>query len=138
MIEEEFTEEEIKEVEEPNLSDNILNKKKLIMYTIPLKKYTDFHIRLDYDGFNQREFITCILDAYLEKNEKFFSFLDEIKEKRRNEITSGSKRAKFSLARRKKMQEEDKKEKQMIKKFSLNEEEIENIFDTLEQDNLEF
>ena len=96
--------------------------KKIIFYDSD-KRHADLKIRLQYDGLKQSEFFRAIMTAYLEKDEDFMKFLD--KYRRNNEIMDKTKMRKQEKIK--------KQEKQLKTKFSLNDNEIESIFDMLEE-----
>jgi len=87
------------------------------------KLHADLKIRLHYDGIKIKEFFNLTVKAYTESNEHILAFVEEIKE---NKAISKRKRNKTNKARL--------KEKETIKQFGLNENEIENIFDILEKE----
>ena len=87
------------------------------------KLHADLKIRLHYDGIRIKEFFNLIVEAYVEKNEHVLAFVEEIKE---HKAISKRKRNKTKRARL--------KEKETIKQFGLDKNEIESIFDILEKE----
>jgi len=101
-------------------SDN----KKIVFYD-SAKKHADLKIRWDYDGLKQSEFFRLVTNAYLEQDDRIISVISEYKD----EMNIHNKKKRRSS---KKMHEKTKDTKS---KFSLGAEDVENIFDILEQEN---
>ena len=99
------------------------NKKKVIYYEVP-KKHADLKIRWQYDGLGQTEFFCLITEAYLKQDERILAIIHEYKEG--NSIQNKTKRQKT--------QKLYEKKKQIETKFALKGEEVESIFDLLEQE----
>jgi len=99
---------------------NIIKK---ICFDSTDKLHADLKICLHYDNIKIREFFNEIIKGYVEKNEKIIAFVEELREKK---AISKSKRTKTKRARF--------NEKNTIKQFGLNKNEIENIFDILEKE----
>ena len=81
-------------------------------------------LRLHYDGLTQADFFRSLITGYLEKDENIMNFIIVVQESKN--IHSKQKRAKS-----KKLEEEGES---LMKKLGLGEEEIENIFDLLEEE----
>ena len=81
-------------------------------------------LRLHYDGLTQADFFRSLITGYLEKDENIMNFIAGVQESKN--IHSKQKRAKS-----KKLEEEGEN---LMKKLGLGEEEIENIFDLLEEE----
>lgn len=87
------------------------------------KLHAELKVRLHYDEIKIKEFFNEVVKAYLNKNEHFMAFIDEIKEQKD-----------ISIRKRKQIKRTRLKEKETINKFNLKESEIENIFDILEKE----
>tara|TARA_R100000005_G_C4857913_1_gene120846 strand:+ start:196 stop:522 length:327 start_codon:yes stop_codon:yes gene_type:complete len=99
------------------------NKK--IVYYDSAKKHADLKIRLEYDGLKQSEFFRLLTAAYLERDDRLVSIIGDYKDKmniHNREKRRGSQRM-------------HEKSKETISKFSLGDEDVENIFDLLEKEN---
>tara|TARA_Y100001963_G_C6633484_1_gene377417 strand:- start:64 stop:402 length:339 start_codon:yes stop_codon:yes gene_type:complete len=103
-------------------------KKKVVFYDSD-KRYADLKIRLEHDGLTQAKFFRGILSGYLSQDPDILKFIDKLK--------TGQK--KVSDKKR------DKEVRQLINvgndklnKLLLDEEEIENIFDILENEDSVF
>jgi len=99
------------------------SKKKVVYYEVP-KKHADLKIRWQYDGLRQTEFFSLITAAYLEQDERILQIIHEYKEKSR--IQNNEKR--------KKTQKTYEKKRAVETKFALKNEEVDSIFDLLEQE----
>ena len=87
--------------------------------------HEDLKIRMHYDGFKtQSEFFRACVVAYLEKNEKFMEFLDFYK--------AGEKiQSKANIKKSRRLRQEGQ---DLMKKLGITEEDVENIFDLIEEE----
>ena len=99
---------------------NIIKK---ICFESTDKLHANLKICLHHDDIKIREFFNEMVKGYVEKNENIMAFIEEIKEKK---AISKNRRAKTKRARL--------KEKNVIKQFGLDENDIENIFDIIEKE----
>jgi len=97
--------------------------KKQICFESITKLHADLKIRLHYDNIKIKEFFNEIVKGYIEKNENIINFIEELKEKKQISKNMKNKNKKTTT-----------KQKELIKKFALNPEEVENIFDILEKE----
>ena len=97
--------------------------KKQICFESTDKLHADLKIRLHYDEIKIKEFFNKMVKAYINKDENITAFIEKLKEQK---SISKTKRQKVKLM--------NKKEKETIKKFALDKNEIENIFDILEKE----
>jgi|TARA_R110000744_G_scaffold67733_1_gene138031 hypothetical protein len=88
------------------------------------KLHADLKIRLHYDGLKIKEFFNKTVEAYVEGNENILAFVEELK-----------KEKSISKTKRNKMDKARQKQKETIKQFGLDKDDIENIFDILEKEN---
>jgi len=102
----------------PNSED----KKKLMFYDTE-KRQADLRIRLKFDGLNQSQFFRALITGYLERDEGILNFLNKFKK------TCGIHNTK-KRSGSKKLIEQGYKNENM---FALNSEEVEDIFDILEE-----
>ena len=105
------------------MSDYGKGEKKVIFYDTE-KRHAELKIRLYHDGLTQTDFFRGFITGYIEKNEALSPYMEQLKEKY-------SKNGKERQLSSKKMQEQGKKNKN---KFALSKEEVENIFDLLEEE----
>jgi|TARA_Y100000310_G_C20683391_1_gene817452 hypothetical protein len=101
--------------------------KKIVQFTDDTKRYADLKIRLHYDGLRQGEFFRSLVIGYLERDEDLMKFLGKMQEKI----------SRYSQSKRNKLKKSDNKRKEAIKKFALDDRDIENIFDLLEKEHPE-
>jgi len=97
---------------------------KKIMFYDSDKRHADLKIRLQYDGLKQNEFFRAVMTAYLDKDNDFMKFIDRYRED--NEVMDKTKLRKQNKTK--------KQEKEIKSKFALKEDEIESIFDLLEEE----
>ena len=87
--------------------------------------HEELKIRLYYEGFaTQSEFFRACTLSLLEKNEKFMEFLDHYRE---NEGLM----SKAKLRKSKKLREDGK---DLMKELGITKEDVENIFDLIEEE----
>jgi hypothetical protein len=99
-----------------------LNKK--ISFSMLESEKVEFKIRLQYDNLTQIKFFKAIVRGYLEKDEDLYNFINKFKKE--NVIQSKEQR--------KKIMTNIKQATDIKSKFALDDNEIENIFDILEQE----
>ena len=103
-------------------------KSKKIVFYDSTKRHADLKIRLQHDGLSQAHFFRGIVTGYLSQDENVLNFIDKLKSSK-----------KFGQAQNKKDIRESraliKKGKDISSKLSLEEGEIEDIFDLLEKAN---
>ena len=88
------------------------------------KRNADLMIRLKHDGLTKTKFFRELLTGYLEKDHAIIDFIERLKD-------SGSHQSKKQS---KIVKDLDEKGKENRKKFGLEDDEIENIFDLLEKE----
>ena len=101
-----------------------MSKKKKVIYYEEPKRHADLKIRWQYDGLGQTEFFSLLTKAYLEQDERILDIVYEYK--KNNSIQNNVKREKT--------QKIYEKRKQIESKFALKKDEVESIFDILEQE----
>jgi len=98
------------------------NERKKIMFYDSEDRQIKFRIRCQHDGITQSQFLRMMVTGYIEGDLSIFDFLNRQKEKLNIQ----------GKAKRNKMSQIKMAEMKTIKKFSLNNNEIENIFDMIE------
>jgi hypothetical protein len=100
------------------------DKKVKIMFNVEERQKADFKIRLQYDSLTQVKFFTSVIDGYINNDPELMNFISKFKKEhsiqnnqQRNKIVTNAKKAKETKT-----------------KFSLGDEEVENIFDILEKE----
>jgi hypothetical protein len=87
--------------------------------------HEDLKIRMHYDGFKtQSEFFRGCVIAYLEKNEKFMEFLDFYKQDEKIQ-------SKANIKKSRRLRQEGHN---LMKSLGITEEDVENIFDLIEEE----
>jgi hypothetical protein len=96
-----------------------------ITFFLDPRLHEDLRIRIHYDGFKtQSEFFRACVISYLEKNQEFTTFVDYYKQSEKLQSKANIKK---SIKLR--MRGED-----LMKKLRITEEEVENIFDLIEEE----
>ncbi len=98
--------------------------KKVVFYENE-KKHADFKIRLNYDNLSQSEVFRAIISGYINQDEDLLSYIARYQE-------DNGKHSKAKRAESKKLTDSGSS---TSKKFGLEDEDIENIFDLLEKEN---
>ena len=101
-------------------------KKKIVFYDSD-KRYADLKIRLGHDGLSQAKFFRGILTGYLSQDPDILNFVDKLK--------AAARIGNVSKKRIKEDRQLIKDGEETAEKFSLGNQEIENIFDILEKEN---
>tara|TARA_Y100000310_G_C20682151_1_gene816637 strand:+ start:2892 stop:3212 length:321 start_codon:yes stop_codon:yes gene_type:complete len=100
-------------------------EKKKIIFTVLAREKEDFKIQLQYDGMTQAHFFRAIMQGYLVKDPIFLQYLSAYKQ--REGIQNHAQRRKILSSASKAL---------VTKKlFSLDDDEVDNIFDILESEN---
>jgi predicted Zn-dependent peptidase len=99
------------------------DRKKIMFYDTP-QRHAQLKIRCSHDGINQSQFLRMMVTGYIENDSHVVEFINECKEKYK---LQGKSRRTKSL----KLQRHGE---QLSKDLALGEDEIENIFDILEND----
>tara|TARA_Y100000593_G_C4225788_1_gene294365 strand:- start:329 stop:667 length:339 start_codon:yes stop_codon:yes gene_type:complete len=98
--------------------------KKVVQFTDDTKRYADLRIRLHYDGLRQGEFFRSLVLGYLERDEDLMKFVVKVQE----EIS------RYSKSKRNKLKKTDTSRKETIEKYALDDDDIQSIFDLLEEE----
>lgn len=99
-------------------------KTKKVIFSIPENDKVKFKVQLQYDSLTQGQFFKGVMAAYLGKEENFMNFINELKK----ELSTQS------IPQRNKAQKGLKEGRRTANKFALDDNELENIFDILEQE----
>tara|TARA_Y100000034_G_scaffold136717_1_gene215157 strand:+ start:4705 stop:5040 length:336 start_codon:yes stop_codon:yes gene_type:complete len=102
-----------------------VGQSKKIIFEDTDKRHADLKIRLHYDQLKQGEFFRLMLSGYVDQDERIMSYVEDYK--KGNSIQSKKKIADSKRMRNK---------AQLVKdKFALSTDEVESIFDLLEEEN---
>lgn len=102
---------------------NPKNRKKIMFYESPHQQ-TKLRIKCDLDGFTQSQFFRMMIEGYVENNELIISYIDQCKEKYNIQ----------GINKRTKIKQLQKYAKETKKKFGLQADELEDIFDIIEME----
>jgi len=100
---------------------------KKVMFYDTDKRHADLKIRLQHDSLTQSAFFRAMITGYLEKDSRIVEYIEDYKED--NDIQNKVDRRKTSKL--------IKAGNEMEKAHGLKEEEIDNIFDMIEQEHPE-
>jgi hypothetical protein len=100
------------------------NLSKVVQFRDTDKKHADLRIRLHYDGFQQGEFFREVVAAYIDGDENIAKFVQDLKISKKKQ----------SKAKRNKSASLAKSARENKKLFSLNDNELESIFDIIEKE----
>ena len=98
--------------------------RKKIMFYDSVDKQTRLRIRCDIDGITQSQFFRMMIDGYINNDDHIFNYIKNFK--RQHGLQGQSKISKIDAARN--------KSKDTISKFSLNDDEVHDIFDIIEME----
>lgn len=107
---------------DPNLPDPS-DRKKMMFWESP-KRQAELRIRLQIDGFTQSHFFRALITGYLEKDEFIMNYIDQYKS---NQKLQGA-------AKRKVIKKDLQLHAETKKRFGLDENEIEDIFDIIAEE----
>tara|TARA_R110002110_G_scaffold151332_5_gene343467 strand:+ start:323 stop:649 length:327 start_codon:yes stop_codon:yes gene_type:complete len=99
------------------------DRKKFMFYDTE-KRQADFRIKLKNEGMNQSQFFRAMITGYLNNDASINEFLDSYKKSQNIQ----------SKSRRNILKRENEKENQVKDTYGLSENEIENIFDIIEEE----
>jgi Zn-dependent alcohol dehydrogenase len=102
----------------------IPGKTKKIIFSIPEHDKAKFKVQLQYDSLTQAQFLRGMIDGYINRDTDFMSFVSHLKGKLKVQ----------SKAQLKKVNKNLKEMTDITNKFALEDDEVENIFDILEQE----
>ncbi len=108
---------------DPSIPDADTRKK--FMFYDTAKRQADLKIRLEYDGMNHSSFFRAMITGYLEQAREILSYLDKYKAS--HQIQGKNKRDASKRIYN--------KSEQVKKQFALDNNDIQGIFDLLEQEN---
>jgi len=109
-------------MKDPTIPDP--RERKKFMFYDTEKRQADLRIKLQHDGMTQSTFFRIMISGYLDNNEHIINFLNEFQEKHKM-------RGKHKIKKVRKLID---KGKELKKQFSIDEKEIESIFDLLEEE----
>ena len=103
------------------------DKKKKVVFDDTDVRHAKLKIRLEYDGLSQAEFFRLFITGYLDKNELIMKYINEYK---KQEKKVSKRNQKFQIS------DLDKAD-DLLGKFGILDDELENIFDVIAKSNPE-
>ena len=97
-------------------------QKKVVFYESS-EQHAKLLVQLHYDGLRQGEFFRAMVNGYISGDKSLFDFIQKFK------LDAGKAKTRINKIKKEKRKEGESKEL-----FSLNPEEVESIFDILEQE----
>ena len=100
------------------------DKNKRIVFEESTLKHAQLKVRLEYDSLTQAEFFRCLIAGYLNKDSKIIRYIEDYK----------AEKGKDSKRNTKYRRKDAKKGEDLLEKFGIKDDEIENIFDLIEEE----
>ena len=100
------------------------DKNKRIVFEESTQKHAQLKVRLEYDSLTQAEFFRCLIGGYLNKAPKIIKFIEKYK----------LEKGKDSKTKIKYRQKDSAKGEDLLQKFGIKDDELENIFDLIEEE----
>ncbi len=101
-----------------------MDRKKRIVFDDTDTRHARLRVQLERDGLTQAEFFRAYISAYLDKNENIMTFITDYK-------LHNNKGQKRSI---KIIQKEEQVREQLMSKFGIGDDELENIFDLIAEE----
>ena len=106
------------------MEDCCMDRKKRIVFDDTDTRHARLRVQLERDGLTQAEFFRAYISAYLDKNENIMTFITDYK-------LHNNKGQKRSI---KIIQKEEQVREQLMSKFGIGDEELEDIFDLIAEE----
>ena len=100
------------------------DKAKRIVFESSTHKHAQLKVRLQYDSMTQAEFFRCLIEGYLAKDERILEYLEGYR------LSKGKDSKRNAKYRNK----DTEKSEDLLKKFGIKDEELQNIFDLIEEE----
>ena len=104
-----------------------VDKKKKVIFNDTDVRHAQLKVRLQFDGITQSEFFRSFITGYLEKDQHIMDFIKNYKE-------SNSKMSKRNM---KYVQKDIEEAEDILGRFGIKDDELENIFDIIAKSNPE-
>lgn len=99
-------------------------ERKKFMFYDTVERQVQFKVRLIHDGLNQSQFFRLVMTGYLDGDDNIIDFVNECKERLKI----------HNVKKRRDSVKESERRKEIVKEFSLDNSDIESIFDMMEGD----
>ena len=109
---------------ETNYTMDKKDKTKRIVFESSTHKHAQLKVRLEYDSLTQAEFFRSLIEGYLNKDTRILKFVEEYK----------ASKGKDSKRNNKYRKKDNEKADDLLQKFGIKDDELENIFDLIEEE----
>ena len=106
---------------------DVRNKEKNIVFSDTHIRHAQLKVRLDYDGLSQAEFFRSIVTGYLNKDKDLIEYIQNYK-------SSKGIQSKRNI---KYVEDDNKKSSELLGKFGIKSDELEDIFDIIAEEHPE-
>mgnify|MGYP003143978728 FL=1 len=103
------------------------NNKKKVVFSDTDTRHAQLKVRLQYDGISQAEFFRSFITGYLEKDKSIMEYIQRYKEHNKK---MSKRNMKFVIR-------DNDEADDLLSKFGIGDDEIENIFDIIAKSNPE-
>jgi len=100
------------------------NKEKKIVFSDTHIRHAQLKVRLDYDGLSQAEFFRSLVTGYLNKDKDLIEYIQNYK----------SSKGIQSKRNTKYVEDDNKKSSELLGKFGIKTDELEDIFDLIAEE----
>lgn len=107
-----------------NYNMSTKDKKKRIVLESSENIHAQLKVRLEYDSLTQAEFFRCLIRGYLAKDARILDYIEAY------QMEKGKNSKRNATYRKKDLEKSD----DLLKKFGIADEELENIFDLIEEE----
>ena len=109
---------------ETNYTMDKKDKTKIIVFESSTHKHAQLKVRLEYDSLTQAEFFRSLIEGYLNKDTRILKFVEEYK----------ASKGKDSKRNNKYRKKDNEKADDLLQKFGIKDDELESIFDLIEEE----
>lgn len=109
---------------ETNYTMDKKDKTKRIVFESSTHKHAQLKVRLEYDSLTQAEFFRSLIEGYLNKDTRILKFVEEYK----------ASKGKDSKRNNKYRKKDNEKADDLLQKFGIKDDELESIFDLIEEE----
>tara|TARA_R100000808_G_C2131615_1_gene140710 strand:- start:371 stop:718 length:348 start_codon:yes stop_codon:yes gene_type:complete len=109
---------------EEEIDEEYGHTEKIVKFTDTDKRYAELRLRLHYDGMSQGDFFRAMVTGYIQSHPDIVSYIEIVKNHGKNHPQWKKRKVAAAYAARAEME----------KKFGLNKEDIESIFDLIEKE----
>ena len=100
------------------------DKAKRIVFESSTHKHAQLKVRLQFDSLTQAEFFRSLIEGYLNKDSRILEFVEDYR----------ASKGKGSKRNNKYRKKDNEKAEDLLQKFGIKDDELENIFDLIEEE----